>query len=80
MSDTVLEAPAPIAAGQSPGGVVCCSADLGLAAASARIPWLRLIIGALVAAQTMMLGLTINLTAGVRMLLDARASSSGRSA
>ena len=62
MSDTALEALPRIAAGEPAGGMVCCSADLGLAAASARIPWLRLIIGALVAAQTMLLGVTINLT------------------
>lgn len=63
MSDTVLAALPHNAADEPAGGVVCCSADLGLTAASARVPWLRLIIGTLVAAQTMLLGLTVNLTA-----------------
>ena len=40
----------------------CCPADAARCLPSASLPWLRLAIGLFVAAQTMTLGLTVNLT------------------
>lgn len=45
------------------GGIVCCSADLCGQITDRQLPWFRLIVGIFVAAQTMLLGMTINITA-----------------
>ncbi len=44
-------------------GIVCCPSDLCGQMGTEKLPWARIVVGIFVAAQTMMLGMTINLTA-----------------
>ena len=65
MSESLLDpitiAP-PSAPSQSPG-IICCSNDICGRVGAENLPWARLVVGIFVAAQTMMLGMTINLSA-----------------
>lgn len=52
----------------------CCPADGASCSLTARLPWFRLALGVFVAAQTMLLGMAVNLTGdmdpGTRLVLD----------
>ena len=63
MSEISIAAPGGSVAEETPPGFVCCSSDGCATLPNASLPWFRIVFGLFVALQTMMLGLTVNLTA-----------------